>query len=120
MAREDTTVKSKKPNTWEPAGIWVRGFALALDLAILAGLVLMLLVFSCTSTQKEDLNAISPPLSPAEEQATFQLEPGFKIQLVAAEPMVQEPVSIQFDEDGRMWVIEMRGYMVDIEGTFPT
>lgn len=77
---------------------------------------LMLLVFACTSTQKEDLNAISPPLSPAEEQATFQLEPGFKIQLVAAEPMVQEPVSIQFDEDGRMWVIEMRGYMVDIEG----
>ncbi|MBN3520107.1 c-type cytochrome [Algoriphagus lutimaris] len=77
---------------------------------------LMLLILACTSTQKEGLNIIFPPLSPAEEHATFQIEPGFKIQLVAAEPMVQEPVSIQFDEDGQMWVIEMRGYMVDIEG----
>lgn len=29
--------------------------------------------------------------------------------------MVQEPISIVFDEDGRLWVVEMRGYMVDID-----
>ena len=59
----------------------------------------------------------TPVLSPAEEQKTFQLEKGLKIQLVAAEPMVEDPVVINFDEDGRMWVVEMRGYMPDIEAT---
>ncbi len=58
----------------------------------------------------------SPVLTPAEEMATFQVEPGMKVQLVAAEPMVQEPVVITFDEDGRLWVVEMRGFMPTIEG----
>jgi len=59
----------------------------------------------------------SPPQNPAQELATFQVEPGFKVQLVASEPMVQDPVSIQFDPDGRLWVVEMRGFMNDIEGS---
>ena len=59
----------------------------------------------------------SPPKTPAEELATFQVESGFKIQLVASEPMVQDPVVIQFDPDGRLWVVEMRGFMNDIEGS---
>ncbi|MCY7350594.1 MAG: dehydrogenase [Cytophagaceae bacterium] len=58
----------------------------------------------------------SPIRTPAEELASFQLEPGLKIQLVAAEPMVQDPVVITFDEDGRLWVVEMRGFMPNIEG----
>ncbi|ADB39975.1 DUF7133 domain-containing protein [Spirosoma linguale] len=58
----------------------------------------------------------SPAHTPAEEQATFQLEPGLKIQLVASEPMVQDPVVITFDEDGRLWVVEMRGFMPNING----
>ncbi len=59
----------------------------------------------------------SPPKTPAEEMATFQVEPGFKVQLVASEPMVQDPVVIMFDPDGRLWVVEMRGFMNDIEGS---
>lgn len=58
----------------------------------------------------------SPAKSPAEEWATFQLEQGLEIQLVASEPLVQDPVVITFDEDGRLWVVEMRGFMPDIEG----
>ncbi|MDX2070133.1 MAG: c-type cytochrome [Haliscomenobacter sp.] len=58
----------------------------------------------------------SPAKSPSEELATFQVEPGFKVQLVAAEPMVQEPVALNFDADGRLWVVEMRGFMPDIDG----
>ncbi len=54
--------------------------------------------------------------SPEEELSTFQLEPGLKVQLVASEPMIQEPVFAVFDEDGKLWVAEMRGYMTDIEG----
>ncbi|MEB2775996.1 c-type cytochrome [Algoriphagus sp. D3-2-R+10] len=52
-----------------------------------------------------------------EEIETFQLEAGFKIQLVASEPMVQDPVFITFDEDARLWVIEMRGFMTDSTGS---
>ena len=58
----------------------------------------------------------SPAKTPTEELATFQLEPGLTIQLVAAEPMVEDPVVMTFDEDGRLWVVEMRGFMSDIDG----
>ncbi|GEO04370.1 dehydrogenase [Adhaeribacter aerolatus] len=59
----------------------------------------------------------SPAQTPAQELTTFKLEPGLKIQLVAAEPLVQDPVVITFDADGRLWVVEMRGFMPDINGT---
>ena len=58
----------------------------------------------------------SPALTPAQELATFQISPELKVQLVAAEPLVQDPVVITFDPDGRLWVVEMRGYMPDING----
>jgi putative membrane-bound dehydrogenase-like protein len=50
------------------------------------------------------------PLSPREEAATFQVPKGFKVELVASEPDVVDPVAIAFDEDGRLFVAEMRGY----------
>ena len=61
-------------------------------------------------------NDPSPPLSPDEELSTFQIAPGYRIELAAFEPMVQDPVVIKFDEDGRLWVVEMRGFMPDIDG----
>jgi mono/diheme cytochrome c family protein/glucose/arabinose dehydrogenase len=57
------------------------------------------------------------PLSPEEELKTFKLPPGFRIELVASEPMIESPVAISFDDQGRMFVIEMRSYMRDLEGT---
>lgn len=58
----------------------------------------------------------SPPKTPKDELKTFELEEGLSIQLIASEPLVQDPVFIQFDEFGRLWVVEMRGFMPDIEG----
>lgn len=58
----------------------------------------------------------SPEKTPEEELESFELAPGLKIQLVASEPMVQDPVVITFDSDGRLWVVEMRGFMMDIDG----
>src|SRR5438874_981760 len=58
----------------------------------------------------------APPLSPAEALKTFQLQPGFRIELIAAEPLVEAPVAMQFDPDGRIWVLEMRGYMRNADG----
>ena len=51
-----------------------------------------------------------PPTPPEEAQATFEVEPGFHIELVAAEPLVMDPVCMSFDERGRLFVAEMRGY----------
>jgi mono/diheme cytochrome c family protein/glucose/arabinose dehydrogenase len=56
------------------------------------------------------------PLSPEEELKTFKLPPGFKIELAAAEPLVEDPIAMTFDADGRMWVVEMRGYMHGLDG----
>src|SRR5688572_29529017 len=58
----------------------------------------------------------APFLSPQEEAATFKLAPGYRAELVAAEPLVGDPVAMQFAPDGRLWVIEMRGYMPNIDG----
>ncbi len=47
---------------------------------------------------------------------TFKLAPGFRIELVASEPLVEDPVAVAFDPDGRIWVVEMRGFMPDVDG----
>lgn len=54
--------------------------------------------------------AVKSPLSPADSLKHFQLAPGLKIELVASEPQIVDPVSIAFDEDGRLWVAEMIDY----------
>jgi mono/diheme cytochrome c family protein len=59
----------------------------------------------------------SPALSPADEMKTFFLPPGYHVELVASEPMVQDPVWIDWDADGRLWVVEMLGYMHDLPAT---
>lgn len=57
------------------------------------------------------------PVIPAEAAAaTMALEEGFALELVAAEPMIHDPVALAFDGNGRIWVAEMRGYMPDIDG----
>jgi len=57
-----------------------------------------------------------PFLSAEDAIKTMNLPPGFHMEVVATEPFVQHPVTIAFDADGRMWVVEMRSYMPDTEG----
>lgn len=52
----------------------------------------------------------APFLKPAEALKAFQLEPGLRIELVAAEPLVVDPVAFAFDDQGRLYVVENRGY----------
>jgi len=49
--------------------------------------------------------------------STFELEPGFKIELLAAEPLISDPVDMEIDEYGRLYVVEMHGYPLDKSGT---
>ena len=56
----------------------------------------------------------SPALSPEESLKTFYMPPGYRVELVASEPLVQEPVALDWDLEGRLWVVEMPGWMPDI------
>jgi mono/diheme cytochrome c family protein/glucose/arabinose dehydrogenase len=58
----------------------------------------------------------APPLSPEEQLKTFKVAPGYRVELVAADPMIADPVFFEFDADGRIWVLEYRGYMRDLAG----
>ena len=51
-----------------------------------------------------------PGSTPEEALAQFSLIPGYRIEVVAAEPLVIDPIAMAFDEQGRMFVVEMRGY----------
>jgi putative membrane-bound dehydrogenase-like protein len=51
-----------------------------------------------------------PALSPEESLKALKLKPGYAAKLVAHEPLVQDPVYIDWDERGRMWVVEMGDY----------
>lgn len=59
----------------------------------------------------------APPLAPAEAMQTFRLAPGYRLELVASEPMVQNPIFFEFDPEGRIWVVELQGYMRDLQGS---
>jgi mono/diheme cytochrome c family protein/glucose/arabinose dehydrogenase len=59
----------------------------------------------------------SPARSAADEMKTFKLAPGLRIELVASEPLVEDPVTARFDHEGKLWVVEMRGFMNNFEGS---
>lgn len=56
-------------------------------------------------------------LSPEDTLKTVQVPKGYHLEVVLAEPHVQEPVVATFDGNGRMFVAEMRTYMQDADGT---
>ena len=56
------------------------------------------------------VRAIDGPLTPEQSLQYLRTEPGLKVELVAAEPMVVSPVAVAWDEKGRMFVVEDRGY----------
>lgn len=55
-------------------------------------------------------------LSPEESMKRFNLPEGYKVELVASEPMIHEPVTIAWDGNGRMYVAEMNTYMQNVDG----
>ncbi|MGY6647981.1 DUF7133 domain-containing protein [Wenyingzhuangia sp. IMCC45574] len=61
--------------------------------------------------------ASSAVQTPEESLNSFYLPKGYKIELVASEPMIDEPVTIAWDGDGRMYVAEMNTYMQDVDGS---
>jgi putative membrane-bound dehydrogenase-like protein len=61
-----------------------------------------------------------PALAPDEALTRFQIEPGLRIELVAAEPLVVSPVAFAFETPRRLYVVEGRGYPDMVEGEHTT
>ncbi len=62
----------------------------------------------------------APVLSAEEQIRTLRLPEGFRAEIVAAEPLIATPVAAQFDHQGRLWVVEMTGYMRQVDGAGET
>lgn len=58
-----------------------------------------------------------PVLSPEESLKAFKVADGFKVELVAAEPLIKDPVFAEWDSEGRLWVCEFNTYMIDLDGS---
>ena len=80
-----------------------------------------LILASCqnrSDTRNSDLStATRSPVLPKDALNTFQVAPGFKIELLAAEPLISDPVDMEIDEYGRLYVVEMHGYPLDKGGS---
>lgn len=88
---------------------------------VLACIVLLLLA-ACRGAHDRSRSAdagggaeTAPVLSPEAALETFVLPQGYRLEIVASEPQVADPVWIDFDAEGRLWVVEMRGFMPDQE-----
>jgi len=57
------------------------------------------------------------PLTPEQQLAKFVLQPGYRLEPVLTDPIIEEPSSVYFDGNGRMFVLEIRGYMQDADAT---
>ncbi len=65
------------------------------------------------ATAEDDLAHELPrlkPLAPDAALKSFRIHAGFRLDLIAAEPLVTDPVSVCYDADGQLYVVEMRGY----------
>ncbi len=53
--------------------------------------------------------------TPEDSLRTLRPRPGFKIELVVAEPLIRSPVAFDWGPDGRLWVVEMRDYPLGLD-----
>ena len=67
-------------------------------------------LFAQQFTPKNTQAAGEAPLAPAEALERLRVPPGFQVTLAAAEPAVQQPIAIAFDDRGRLWVAESYSY----------
>ncbi len=139
MNRHASTLRSFPRSAWECpvrrsaararfahalVGFWIR-------LAVLLVVVLTPQMAVCTDAaqqpvaqehgQEDTGTHAAPPLTsqpqePTEALKSFALPDGFRIELMAAEPLVRDPVAIQWGADGKLWVAEMADYPYGLDG----
>lgn len=58
----------------------------------------------------------SQPLSAEAALKSLHVSPGYRVEQVAAEPLVMDPVAFDWGADGKLWVVEMADYPTGIDG----
>ncbi len=107
--------------------LWVLARQIIKEFFMKKGVYLLVLVLAAASVflwlKREKLPLYlsvdtppAPALTPQQALDSFSLAPGFAIELVAAEPLVVDPVAMAWDEAGRLFVVEMRGFMPNAYG----
>ncbi|MCB1120712.1 MAG: neutral/alkaline non-lysosomal ceramidase N-terminal domain-containing protein [Verrucomicrobiae bacterium] len=65
---------------------------------------------------EETLSRLPPPVTKDKALATMTAHPDVTVELVAAEPLVMDPIDVAWDAQGRMWVVEMADYPLGLDG----
>ena len=79
---------------------------------------LRLCVFALSFAYLVAAEETPPPLVPEAALKTIRTKPDLRVELVAAEPLVQSPVAIDWDAQGRLWVVEMFDYPMGVDGNW--
>src|ERR687896_2479824 len=61
----------------------------------------------------------APVLPPAEAVKTFFMPPGYRVEVVASEPLIQDPIAIDWDRQGRLWAVEMPAFVPELTAPEP-
>ncbi|SFF12080.1 putative membrane-bound dehydrogenase domain-containing protein [Thermoflexibacter ruber] len=78
--------------------------------------LLVICLFSCENkSQKQAKRPLSPELQKA--LADFEIAEDFEIELFAAEPLIADPIAMEVDANGKVYVVEMHGYPLEKSGT---
>src|SRR6266496_155363 len=76
-------------------------------------IVLLIFISGCRNKSQNHSGAVEAK----DALSTYQVADGFNIEMIASEPLVSDPVDMEIDEYGRMYVIEMHGYPLDKGGS---
>lgn len=79
----------------------------------------LFLIFFCFACENKQTTKVSRKLTPELQKALadFEIAEDFEIELFAAEPLIADPVAMEIDENGKVYVVEMHGYPLDKSGT---
>src|SRR4029079_8458082 len=70
-------------------------------------------------TEVQKVSDDSPALSPDEALKTSYMPPCYHPELVASEPLIQDPIVMDWDPQGRIWAVEMPGFVQDLQAPEP-
>ncbi len=83
----------------------------------LCSLLLIITLSACaTEADHSDRVSFQPPLDGQAALESIEVMEGFRVEMFAAEPLVQDPAAMEIDEQGRIYVVEMRSYPLDDSG----
>ncbi|WP_229321196.1 PVC-type heme-binding CxxCH protein [Larkinella knui] len=79
-------------------------------LKFLRRLILLPVILLITSSVKQDDRKDNPDPDVKHELESFKIADGFEVTLFAAEPLVAKPIQMNWDADGRLWVVSSTAY----------